>query len=647
MVITASDVSVSVGGNIRWAALSTYVHGVDYTSVAVDALDADGCGELTFTGGTIVPNAVFTVGQKITLSNSEDVGNDGTYIVKALTATKITFFEPLSDDNATDTTMHLAGNDAGDGPYTVLELHRYLQDLADQAAASGDDLVDITSSNPSERSTDNIITLLGTYNIDDDMAEHLYDGSITQGAAGAVVYSGLVVVGSVYSATTILQVVQDNVLYDTDFPFWTTGMNADPAANILTRMLIKTRTASADVDGKRIRVTAREMGDTFAEFSVTMGLGNSVAAIFTNQDLNNPTAVATIAGWATITNVEGYQTIDLNNGDGAQPYYSQWNRDVRTINQLYERAKWLSRRGTAETLYGVDGELFRGITHQITYDTQTAVSFFSELDTLTWATGEGIIIADSEAGVNGGNTGTVWIQLTKGVAPLTDVAITDEHAVSANTDVITSRSLSPVFIGTSTGSAIIGAYGVGVEALDLSKNDLVFDLTNAPRAPPNVVTFYVYSVAIGDYVLVTNDDSGLDLNQLTLKTTLNGAAEEAVVCTASIPADTPGVGTIRIQLDTGLYRRIAYLSWATDTFVIAPTDFQATLAATQPRNVFISYIDKAAGATTESIQIKYSAGRTFFVRVRDGGATPIKSFETTGALTNAGGSATAIRTPDV
>ena len=29
--------------------------------------------------------------------------------------------------------------------YTVLELHRYLQDLADQAVGSGDDLVDITS----------------------------------------------------------------------------------------------------------------------------------------------------------------------------------------------------------------------------------------------------------------------------------------------------------------------------------------------------------------------------------------------------------------------------------------------------------------------------------------------------------------------
>lgn len=68
---------------------------------------------------------------------------------------------------------------ANSNHYTVLELHRFLQGLADDAVASGNDLVDITSSTPSERSTDNIITLLGTYNIDDTAAatitkEHLY-----------------------------------------------------------------------------------------------------------------------------------------------------------------------------------------------------------------------------------------------------------------------------------------------------------------------------------------------------------------------------------------------------------------------------------------------------------------------------------------
>jgi hypothetical protein len=95
--------------------------------------------------------------------------------------------------------------------YTVLQLHRFLQDLADNPAPVGGDLIDITSSTPSERSTDNIITLLGPYNIDDIAAEYFYDGSITQ-ASGATVYSGLKVLGAVNNTSTQLMVIQDNAL---------------------------------------------------------------------------------------------------------------------------------------------------------------------------------------------------------------------------------------------------------------------------------------------------------------------------------------------------------------------------------------------------------------------------------------------------
>lgn len=536
--------------------------------------------------------------------------------------------------------------------YTVLELHRYLQDLADQAAASGNDLVDITSANPSERSTDNIITLLGTYNIDDALAEHLYDGSITQ-ASGDVLYSGLVVVGNVFGTTT-LQVVQNNTLYDTDTPFWGTGINVDVANNILSRMLIKTRTAGADIDGKRIRVFAREWGETYAEFSVTMGLGNSVAAIFTLQDLNNATASGTVATWTTISNTEGYQTIDLNNGDGQQPYYSQWNRDIYTINQLYERAKYIVRRGTAETIHTMDGELFRGITHQLPWTAQTITDTFDEDEILSWGTGAtagtGRILADSEAGVDAGQAGTSWIQLLTGIPPTNGLTLTGgTSTVTATCGTPVARSLSSMFLGTSTGSALIGAYGIGVEPTDLSKDDKLFDLSNTQRIPPNNVTFTVYSVVSAeDYVLIGPEDGsgGLDYDQMTLNTTLNGATETSVVVTTAIPADTPTTGTIRIQLDTGIYRKVSYTSWTGSTFIIPSTNFTDPNDATAPRNVFITYIDTLADAATEAFTTKYSADRTLFIRVRDGGGTPIKSFETTGTLNTAGGSATAIRTTD-
>jgi len=541
---------------------------------------------------------------------------------------------------------------SGTTTYTVLELHRYLQDLADASSSSGDDLLDITSGNPSERSTDNIITLNSPYNIDGALAEYLYDGSITQ-SGGDTVYSGLIVVGSVYGTTT-LQVIQDNTLYDGDAPFWGTGINIDAANNVLCRMLIKTRDSGADIDGKRIRVSAREWGETYAEFNVTMGLGNSVAAIFTNEDLNNTTLDTTVAGWTTITNTEGYQLIDLNNGDGDQPYYSQWNRDTYTINQLYERAKYIVRRGTAETIHGMDGELFRGITHEIDWDNQTVSDTFDEDETLSWGTGAtagtGIILADSEAGVDAGQTGTSWIQLLTGVPPTDGLQLTGgTSAVTADVNgAPTSRTASPVYLGTSTGSALIGAYGIGVEPADLSKDDKLFDLANVQRIPPNNVTFTVYGVvSTEDYVLVGPEDGsgGLDYDQMATTATYNTSGITSIAVN-SIPADTPTSGTIRIELDDGRYRKVSFTSWTGTTFTIPSTDFTSPNNATSGNNVFVSYIDTLADDVSEAFTTKYDSSRTLFIRVRDGGASPIKSFETTGTLGSAGGSTTAIRTSD-
>jgi hypothetical protein len=538
-----------------------------------------------------------------------------------------------------------SGGDAG--TYTVLELHRFLQDLADNQATTGDDLLDITSDTPSERATDNIITLNAPYNIDDNMAQYLYDGSIQQ-SGGDTLYSGLVVVGSVYGTTT-LQVVQNNALYDGDSPFWGTGLNAVPAENILSQMLIKTRVSGSDIDGKRIRVFAREWGETFAEFSVTMGLGNSVAAIFTNQDLNNATAVGTVATWTTITNVEGYQLIDLSNGQGPQPYYSQWNRDIYTINQLYERAKYIVRRGSSEVIHGIDGDLFRGITHQWNYDNISSGADFTENDILTWGSGvtagTGLLIAVNESGA----TGTMWIQLLTGVVPTDGMEIQSNDSAPETCDVdgsVVSRTVSPVFLGQSTGSAIIGGFGIGIESDDLTSADKLFDLTNTLREPPNNVIFYVYGLESGqDRVLVTNAQAGgIDFDQMTLGTALSANPETSLVIgspSGGIPADTPSTGILRVQTDSGIYKYVAFTAHdSVDTFTIN-SDFSGDNAS-----IGNNVLDKLAAAGTEQFTLIYNEDRTMFVRVRDGGGTPIKTFEATTPLSTGGGSATANRIDD-
>src|SRR3990167_6976952 len=136
--------------------------------------------------------------------------------------------------------------------YTVIELHRWLGDLMDDAQAAGNDILDITDATASERSTDNIITLKSPFNIDDTAAQHLYDGSIIQ-ANGDTIYDGILVFAA---AGTYLAVHQNGALITPNF--WTTALNADAANGISHRFLIKVRVSAADIDGRRLIGQTRE-----------------------------------------------------------------------------------------------------------------------------------------------------------------------------------------------------------------------------------------------------------------------------------------------------------------------------------------------------------------------------------------------------
>lgn len=640
----------------------------------------------------------------------------------------------IEDDFTVDLNGDIRYTGGGSTYYSVLEIHRFLQALADDEQMSGNDLLDITSADPSDRSTDNIITLNPPFNIDDDAAEQLFDGSITQ-ADGDEVYSGLVVVGAV-EANTELIVIRDNKIVTS---WWSTGINTDAANNILSRMLIRSRGGTngtddftgCDIDSKKITVMAREFNDKYAEFQVSLGLGNSTAAIFTVPDLNNTTAAATVGAWGTppINDYEGYNLIDLSNGNGNQPYYSKWDKEGYTINQLYEMTKYIQRRGTTEDVYtSFGGEFYRGITHQWDYDNETGA--MTEGEILAWGTsypyttGSGIFTigervtfspsgavgqllyddgptagtqviyldpnsatptaADTVTGatstetadvgtVTGGTasggtgllladdgTDTIWVQLLNGSTPVDPLFVfgrTSENSNQVNGSV-TSRTVNAEFFGQSTGTSIIGAFGVGVEAADLVQADSITDLLNAPQSPPNNQEFVVSGLVSGhDRVLVAANDGAdaMDYNQYALQTTLNTSGQTAVVVTGAVNGMTPQIGWLRVQLDLnksgdlGVYRIVAYTSWSTSgntTFVTGTTDWTDPADATAANNVFVGLIDKEATAATATFTGVYSGDISLLGRVRDGGGTPTKPLDYPTTFNSGGGGFTAIRTDD-
>jgi len=645
---------------------------------------------------------------------------------------------------------------SGTTNYTVLAMHRFLQDLADDAQAAGDDLVDITSSTPSERSTDNIITLINSYNIDDTAAEFLFDGSITQ-AGGATVYSGLQVLGAVNSTasgdSTQLMVIQDNDLYQFTTtpatPFWgdqaAGGYNGNATAGILMQCMIKTRVNGADIDGQRVRLQARHWGDTYDFFNVAMGQGISVAAIGTTPDAQNDTAQVTVTAYADVLNsggtanapTGGYQLIDLQNGNGTQPYYSQWTFGARNLKALWEYTKDLSGNGTAKTIDTQPGETFLGVTHDLNFDQDSGAGAFQERETVVWGTkifyntlvsgpftagnyvtigtggaagrvmfddgvdelivaledtsitllttdvitefpgpgagattttaainvtvidnnrsgGSGLLLALNDVGL----TGDIWIQLLTGSAPADNLQLrgVTSGSVALTNGAPVARTIPKIFTGSFTGT-YIGAFGLGIDPNDLTASDTIQDLLGVTQTPPNNVTFTVGGLVTGeDYVLVGPRLAGiLDKAQFGLATPgLSSGTNTAIQIDATIPTDTPATGQtadttrLRVQMDSGIFRKQTYESYATDTFTTLSTDYSGGSIAAAQNDVFLAYIDRlvTSPATSLSFTGIYSVDRDLLVRVRDGGGTPIKTFELPATFGNANVTIAAIRTSD-
>lgn len=651
---------------------------------------------------------------------------------------------------------------------TVIEFHRWLQSLADDqiAVAANSDELDITNTDPSRRSTDNIITLINGYVLDEtanNATEHLYDGSIIMDG-GNIIYDGIVNFGN---PGVVIQVLQDGAVITDDWWNYATGFgaNADDNAGISHRFMIKTRDDGVDIDGRRLIGTTRVMDTgagtdhlTFGEFKINgTSRGNNVLALANSDDLNNSTSETTISGWTDITNTEGLNLIDVDADTTDEEYYAKWDTSgSHAQNDYYERLKWLTRDGSASTIHGINGEAFRGITHSFSFsgtgfdpvtNDRVVWGTYVDLGTITgsfevgeviWdglttiadstyvgrilavdATDESLILylesgvtigngvpiegvsssatattsADPTEVVGGGDilvlasdddgaTGNLYVQVMKGTAPGNSATLyesTDLTATLLTTSVSSSKAVSTPFVGVSTGSNIIGAYGIGFETDQINDSDVLTALDGFTYSRPNLVTNTVGGLSQDgddDRVLVApwdtdsadvghgvgydiNGDPVIDKGQMLLSVALDADDETQVtVKTGSetaIPADTPASGTIRVVDDAGYERWIPYSSWSGLVFTIntghgdigSNNDFLANEAAVD-NEVYVTYLDTNADTVTKNFQVTYTAPRSLVAIVRNGDNTaPIKQFIAEWSISSSNQTLNAIRTTDV
>jgi len=199
--------------------------------------------------------------------------------------------------------------------YTVLELHQWLQDLADDASASGDDNVSILTNNPSKldgpRSAIKpmLLNLINGFNIDDTASQFINFGSIQQDGSN-VLYTGVKTIGSPLVAASPMYIVQNGAKLT---KFWSDGH---------IQVLIKGKTGGALIDNGDIRVFSRKYGQTYGDFSANLVAGGEQpAAISTSTTDWTPLNLASaLALSAKVTITVGDTNFDTGDGSGSKLY---------------------------------------------------------------------------------------------------------------------------------------------------------------------------------------------------------------------------------------------------------------------------------------------------------------------------------------
>lgn len=244
-----------------------------------------------------------------------------------------------------------------DTRFSTLELHQFLQDLADDSAPTGDDNVSILGSNPSElagkrnASRPMALTLLNGINIDDAAAKWFKFGSIEQ-SAGAVLYTGLKVLGTLVASSPIY-IIQNAAKVT---KYW------DDADSANFQILLKAKAAGTLIDSGNATVYSRKYGQTYSHFDVNLAAGGEQsAALSTALDTNIVLSAATAeTKFGTMTLTVGNTTQDLGGGQGPLLHKGTIALNgTTTLADAYQALMWACSENSTATIAGAAGYKYR------------------------------------------------------------------------------------------------------------------------------------------------------------------------------------------------------------------------------------------------------------------------------------------------
>lgn len=418
----------------------------------------------------------------------------------------------------------------------------------------------------------------------DDSVISINGDSMTGDAAGASV-TGETIFANPYSLGSINGTPTLYIYQDGDVIDWS-GYSVDQSwADGHFDILIKVTEASTDIDSKAITVFAREFGELYSNFVITLTTaGQNAVPLGTALDGNNESAVGdveddqdgTTATIAVAYNFASPYQYDIGDGNGVQSYDCEIDCDGQTLAQVYEVTKYWTRRTSTKQL-----------------------EFNSDANFIN---GEAYLYADA--------------------------------------------NYSPVVtapFGTFAGGKFFGARGVYFTDLhgDDAQAFQLIDNGGTTRNPPNYQAFTVNGVASGDSVTIYEETAeGSGLVKKTQHSLSGANALNTITISTAIPVDTPAVGYIIVVDDDGTEIAYAYSAWSGSDFTVSIS--ASVYSGTE--TCYVPYIYEVASGTSVSETTTIFVSNRFVVtKVRNAGILP---FVTSGTYSATGYTGAAIRTDD-
>lgn len=289
---------------------------------------------------------------------------------------------------------------------------------------------------------------------------------------------------------------------------------------------------------------------------------------------NNPVTDAT-----TISPiVHGAISRDIGNGNGARLYSIEVDPNSLSFTRVYEALQFMLRRGSTESLDGINGEQYLGSTLHLNYSGQTGGEFTEGNVVYGQTSGAvGTVVADHVNGAEGDlilrNVRGTWVDTEQvGDAPSAPTVTADIDTVRAI------PTLPSAVLGNIAGGTYYGAPGMFFTLANIASGEeklyqLVDDL-GVTQTPPNTVSVEVTALGINDWVSVFRLTAALSSggkivkNEYTGHALNNNAGDTDYEVTTSISSEIPPSGVVAVVVATDDEEHYWYDSWSGSLFTL-------------------------------------------------------------------------------